>query len=96
MIFPFVFTVIDDFFNALIFGAGGWLFLILFLGILFLITAVVHLFSIVSFVACLFQMIAYLNYGEATTWTTDLIYKAILLLVSMILFLYTFAKEVKM
>ena len=90
-----VLTAVDDFFNALIFGAGSWLFLILFLGICFLITWRVWWFSIISFVACLFQMIEYINHASASAWTSDLIYKVIILGVGMIVFLYVFAGAVR-
>lgn len=96
MFFPLllVSSSVQDFFNTLIFGSGAWLYLILFLAILFLVSAKVYWFAIISTVACLFQMIAYINYANANGWTNSFIYQVIILGVSMSLFIYIFADEV--
>jgi hypothetical protein len=94
-VFPFVLTTIDDFFTTLIFGAGSWLYLSLFLGILFLIAWKINLFGVVAFILCLFSMIAFINYGNTIAWTNDLVYRVLALGFSMIIFLYLFAGAFK-
>jgi hypothetical protein len=88
-------TEIDDFFNALIFGAGSWFYLALFLGILFLVAWKINLFGVVAFILSLFSMIAFIEYGNTNGWTNDLVYRVLALGFSMIIFLYLFAGAIK-
>lgn len=88
-----VFFVFDT--SAILYGDFSWLYLSIFLGILFLITWKVHLFGIIAFVACTFTLVQYVTHGNAVGWTSDLIYKALVLGISMSLFLYIFGDEVR-
>jgi uncharacterized membrane protein YqhA len=93
--FPIIFvSEMEIFFDTLIFGSASWLFLTFFIGTLFLICYKVPLFSIFAFVISLFQMIAYIDYYSALTWTNSAIYKVILYMIAMIFFLYIFAGAV--
>jgi hypothetical protein len=85
----------DTFFVELIYGSASWLFLTIFLGVLFLIAWKINLFGIFAFVIALFQMIAYIDYYSALTWTNSAIYKVVLCAIGMIFYLYIFAGAFK-
>lgn len=91
----FVMTTIDDFFTALIYGAGSWLYLALFLGVLFIISYRINIFGVVAMILSLFSMIAFISYGNTNGWTNDLIYRVLALAISAVIFVFIFAGAFK-
>jgi hypothetical protein len=81
-----------EFFNQLLYGDASWLFIIIFLGIGFLITWKIEWFSVIMMVACLFMAI---NYLTQTPMTNSYIYSAIVLLVAMCMFILRLAGVLK-
>jgi hypothetical protein len=82
---------ITDFFNTLMFGQAAFLYLILFVGICFLITWKIRYFALVSITACIFQGIAYTQQGINQNYVPEII----TLFVSACLFVYLFAGVLK-
>lgn len=78
----------NEFWQILVYGSGSWLYLILFLGIGFLISWRVWPFSIVMMVACV-----YVGYDYAYNTPDNSVYawRIILLFVSCIFFIYNVA-----
>jgi Na+/H+ antiporter NhaD/arsenite permease-like protein len=77
-----------DFFNILLYGNASWLFLIIFLGIAFIIAWKVRPFALVCMIACLFQGINYMNAGITTNAQ---VWNVVILFVAMCLFLFRLA-----
>ena len=69
---------VDDFVHALIFGDLSMLYFILFLGMGFLIVWKIWEFSLVMFIACIFQGIIYFN-GITNPVTADQVYRPIIM-----------------
>jgi hypothetical protein len=77
-----------EFWDILVYGSGSWLYLILFLGIGFLISWRVWPFSLVMMVACVY--VAH-DYAYNTPDNSVYAWRIILLFVSCTFFVYNFA-----
>ena len=95
MIFPIALTTASDFFAELLYGGGAWLYLVITLALCFLVTWRVFWFSIISMVVTIFIALQYIEYASSHAWTTDLVYKVILLFFSAMIFLYVFAQAIR-
>lgn len=82
---------IAEFFNTLMFGQAAFLYLVLFVGICFLITWKIRYFALVSITACIFQGIAYTDQPDSSLFVPEII----TLFISACLFLYLFAGVLK-
>lgn len=87
--FPIIMaTEMETFFEILIYGEASWLFILIFLGIGFLIAWKIKWFSIVCVVACIFQMI---RYSQKLPVNAHYIYSILLLGVGACLFMLNLA-----
>jgi hypothetical protein len=82
----------DEFFKVLIYGSASWLYLLLFMGIGFLISWRIRVFALVCMVACIYQSYAYANQSPNTPY----IWNIILLLLGGVLFLLRLGEVGKM
>ena len=92
MIGPIALTSVSEFFETLIYGQGIWLYLVLILGVLFVVSFKVKYFSLVSMFVCIFMGIEYLGYGSDNS-----VYMPQILLLFVInsLWLWLFWKDLK-
>lgn len=80
----------ETFFEILIFGNASWLFLLIILGLGFLISWRIRAFSLVMVVACLFLMIMYIEESNPEP-TSSMMWRIVLLGVGMVIFLLRLA-----
>lgn len=88
MIFLATLTEMEKFFDILIYGDANWLFLLIFLGIGFLIAWRIRYFSIICVVACIFMMI---NYSQRSPLTQSSMYSTVILGVGACIFMLRLA-----
>lgn len=78
----------EDFFDILIYGEASWLFLLIFMGLGFVITWKVRSFGLICFVACLYQAMQYITQPNQV----DFMWNIVLLMLGMIMFLLKLGK----
>jgi len=65
----------EEFWNTLLFGNGGWLYIILIYGIVFLISLRFKWFGFFGVLFAIFSVFSLIEYGNANTFTLELIYR---------------------
>lgn len=88
-------TASEDFWNTLLFGSGGWLYIILIYGIIFLISLRFKWFGLFGILFGIFSIFSLITYGNTNTFTLELVYRIAVHSVASLMLVFTMSGLLK-
>jgi len=85
----------EEFWNTFLFGSGSWLYIILLLAIIFLVSLKFKWFGLFGVLVSIFSIFNIVTYSNTNTWSLEAVYKCLVFTVAIILNLMLMADVIE-
>jgi len=85
----------EEFWNIFLFGTGSWLYIVILLAIIFLVSLKFKWFGLFGVLVSIFSIFSIITYSNSTVWSLDAVYKCAVFTVAIILNLLLIAEVIE-